>query len=509
MKTDDIIDSIGRIDGDFIKEAESVRSGAVKKRKKPAYWRYAAAAASLAVIVGAVFAWRYSIGNGIDMPPDESSNPPLSEDPEPNEPDKIIEFGGHNWIVLEEKDGKAFILSEAVLENWLYNDFLEEPATWEASDMCFYLNNEFLNSFSAEEQFRIIKTTVVTPGSNDSADKIFLLSVDEARKYFPDDSARQAYNTNGEADWWWLRTPGRGNIYAAYVSEDGSVDSDGCMVSKNDGGIRPAMWIYLTSEGAEKALNEALKPLEPFGYKVTENGEILIKKNDFESVYEPDTFRQYFFGTWKGDYDVIVMDDSEKGDYYVLRPWIYRVNESTIAVEFTSGGAGQLYWIDTNSPDKMYYIMDISGYDGEYHLAGNIKYQPYRVYTKTDAPINEPENGFISRLKLDELTNKYDINPYLFTDINQEEKGGLWLHRDDNYINRPIYLISEEPEKIVVKTFVHGEVNRTLEDGSSYTIAEGEVGVTVTVKKIEGEWESYYEFDQEEFMKLFEIAHNN
>ena len=67
-----------------------------------------------------------------------------------------------------------------------------------------WLNNTFLNAaFSAEEQKQILITTVTTdknpsystnPGNNTS-DKLFLLSITEADKYFTSDSARQCKPT--------------------------------------------------------------------------------------------------------------------------------------------------------------------------------------------------------------------------------------------------------------------------------------------------------------------------
>ena len=59
----------------------------------------------------------------------------------------VIEFGGHNWIVLDVQDGKALLLSEDVLEERAYQP-QGGDVTWESSDIRKYLNTEFFNSFT-------------------------------------------------------------------------------------------------------------------------------------------------------------------------------------------------------------------------------------------------------------------------------------------------------------------------------------------------------------------------
>ena len=85
-----------------------------------------------------------------------------------------------------------------------------------------------------------------TAGGNDTEDNIFLLSIDEANKYFKSDDERIA-NYDGEAAWWWLRSPGYDGSNAAYVNRGGNVDYFGDYVSHDDIAIRPALWINLES----------------------------------------------------------------------------------------------------------------------------------------------------------------------------------------------------------------------------------------------------------------------
>jgi len=514
MKTEDIIDSLGRIDDDLISEAASVRNG-VKRRRMFNWQPIITAAACVALIGGAVFALRDKIWSDTVNPPP----PPVTETN-----GRIIEFGGYNWIVLEESDGKALILSETVLEDMAYYS-VSDFVTWEVSDIRAYLINTFYECFSEEDKSRIIQTHVInndnpeygSVGGDDTDDRIFLLSVEEAEKYFADDAARTAYYANGEAASWWLRTPGYsnetvdyGSIYAVKVTVNGEIKMNGTDVDQVAfGGVRPAMWIYLTPEDAENALENALKPFGLLGdYKVGENGEILIKYPDGNPTYEPDTFRKYFFGTWEYSGREMIVDDSEMcNNNIMLRAYVYWVSDHVIEVAFINGGLGQLYWMDINSPDVMYTVKDVSGYDEEYDLAGNIKWQPYcQVYRKKAAPVNEPQNGYTSRLKLAEIEHDYEMNSYLFTDITQEEKNGITLHRDDTYFDRAIYMITQEADEFVFRTSVHGEVKTTLANGSTYMLFENEVDVVVTLRKIDGEWERTLQFDEEARNQLFEEA---
>ena len=96
-----------------------------------------------------------------------------------------------------------------------------------------------------------------TDGGNDTTDKVFLLSIDEATRYFASDKARMAEATDyakeqgiyvsGKNDnsWWWLRSLGRNNSDAAYVDIGGSVRNYGSYANDGESGVRPAMWVNI------------------------------------------------------------------------------------------------------------------------------------------------------------------------------------------------------------------------------------------------------------------------
>ena len=164
----------------------------------------------------------------------------------------IYQFGGLDWRVLDVKDGKALLITEDIVEKRAYNDEFVD-VTWETCSLRNYLNGNFLRAhFSAEEQGRIALTTVAnndnaqygTPGGNDTQDKLFLLSIEEANSYFADKADRVA-KYNGPDYWWWLRSPGNYASYAAYVSNDGGVGAGGDDVNRVNNGVRPALWLNL------------------------------------------------------------------------------------------------------------------------------------------------------------------------------------------------------------------------------------------------------------------------
>ncbi len=187
------------------------------------------------------------------------------------------------WLVLEvdETNHKALLLSRYGVDAKVYNPD-NHDVTWERCTLRAWLNREFLNeAFSAAER-QVILTTAVdnsraqgysgyhTAGGNDTQDKVFLLSYAEADMLFglaegvscvelraaPTPYAVQAgAYTNGDcqtadgdtAGWWWLRSPGSTQYFAAMVFADGSLRNN--QNNNTAGCVRPALWIDLASEG--------------------------------------------------------------------------------------------------------------------------------------------------------------------------------------------------------------------------------------------------------------------
>ena len=180
---------------------------------------------------------------------------------------KFLRFGGHDWRVLDVQDGKALLLSEHVLSLRAYHDKYEN-VTWEHCELRRYLNDDFYNSFSPEDKACIADAHVVnnsnpgfgTSGGNYTIDRIFLLSLEELVRYFGDSgklgngpknawhildeyNAKRIAYLDGNARWWWLRSPGDNGTDAASVDSDGDVSVCGIFVDNVYCGVRPALWI--------------------------------------------------------------------------------------------------------------------------------------------------------------------------------------------------------------------------------------------------------------------------
>ena len=174
------------------------------------------------------------------------------------------------WLVLDKQDDKILIISKYALDSVPYNEEYEST-TWKKCTLRKWLNETFYKAaFNSSEQGMIKSTTVTAdvnpeystyPG-NDTTDKVFLLSINEANKYFSSDDARMCVPTDyaiaqgaytsdsntvdGKATcWWWLRSPGRISSRAADVRSDGGVICSGYDVNYDSFCVRPALWIEI------------------------------------------------------------------------------------------------------------------------------------------------------------------------------------------------------------------------------------------------------------------------
>jgi hypothetical protein len=170
--------------------------------------------------------------------PPTPTPPPTPTVPEVKVGD-TIDFGDYQWLVLAVTGGKALIITVDVIEQRAYHDIFED-ITWAKCSLRTYLNGGFLGNFSPEEQARIATTQVESSGAV-TDDQIFLLSIDEAERYFADNAARAASSPS----FWWLRSPGSNSLRAANVLDDGALYVVGLNVNNEGGGVRPALWLNL------------------------------------------------------------------------------------------------------------------------------------------------------------------------------------------------------------------------------------------------------------------------
>ena len=165
------------------------------------------------------------------------------------------------WNILTRDGSKALLLSTYGLDSMPYNE-TDEAVTWETCTLRKWLNRDFFNmAFSEEEKCKIQMSHIKnienpeyhTPGGNDTDDRIFLLSADEAVMYMTQferqltktSYARNVDNFTGYGCDWWLRSPGFEPNCADHVWDNGEIPNGGYYVNTCWHAVCPAMWIEL------------------------------------------------------------------------------------------------------------------------------------------------------------------------------------------------------------------------------------------------------------------------
>lgn len=166
------------------------------------------------------------------------------------------------WKVLEtEHDGTLLLVSAFSLNGRVFNE-KRSGGTWEQSSIRKWLNTEFLQQAFNEKERKAISVTRLknsrlflffSKAQPDTEDSVFLLSVEEVKKYFRT-AERTAPATGyaaehlcrnlfGDGGRWWLRTSGFMPGRVCYVDTDGLVFFAGGPVNEGGGCVRPAIRI--------------------------------------------------------------------------------------------------------------------------------------------------------------------------------------------------------------------------------------------------------------------------
>ena len=222
------------------------------------------------------------------------------------------------WRILEldRKNETALVIADRPVCARTYHE-KREDATWENCDLRKWLNGEYYETaFSEEEKSAIVGTDPKNPeyktsGGNDMKDRIFLLSVTEARRYFKNDQDREI------GKWWWLRSR---SFYASCVTSSGRIETYGCNVN-NSHAVRPAFRINLKSEFfqslTQKEKGEAMISAPEL---IIQNGAIISAIRTLKAVKLPSYVKRIESGafcncakletvTWDGE-DPVIIEDS-------------------------------------------------------------------------------------------------------------------------------------------------------------------------------------------------------
>ena len=179
------------------------------------------------------------------------------------------------WQVLDKKDDHVLLISKYGLDSEPYNESFAD-VTWENCTLRNWLNNTFLQeAFTPQERAAILSVTISNPdnpawgtkGGNDTQDQVFLLSIDEAERYFTDNEDRKTvptvyaveqgvrqylgiYEEDCKKDGtgccaWFLRSPGWYSNHSSYVTFNGTIFDRFRNVDSTEEAVRPALWVDL------------------------------------------------------------------------------------------------------------------------------------------------------------------------------------------------------------------------------------------------------------------------
>ena len=172
------------------------------------------------------------------------------------------------WTVLEKKNNKMTLITEQSIAAMRFH-FNSKETCWEKSSLRAWLNGTFVTSaFDENESAFLCKNTVINqanpeypyPDNPATQDKVYILSLSEATKYYSTAGERKAACSDASAPStytdrfgncsWWLRTPGARLTSAVCVDCSGQTSPIGYDCYKNDQiGVRPVIVLDLSQIG--------------------------------------------------------------------------------------------------------------------------------------------------------------------------------------------------------------------------------------------------------------------
>lgn len=328
------------------------------------------------------------------------------------EQDNNLENGKEpiDWLVLEVQNGKALLLSNDILDAQHFHPE-NQYYTWEQSSLRQWLNVEFYTSaFDQDIRSYVLLSDLQTFANAvyesrscpDTQDHVFLLSCNEADRYF-----RIAWGSNGYHTFntdmtatptayalaqgldvhkhgtshWLLRSPGWTKYWqACVVAANGGISSTPFHLDEPLG-VRPAIWIDLNApleiqRTATLDTDSGLEGLFPADW---DGRYILEEKDNCVSVYCKKAYeslerdKSWLFSIYVITDDLVLPDSFELGtlDDMVLEatmPWdIPQFSSEDIAAEYTDMiyDAGDILDILTDRIRLMEHLHKVQtyGYD--------------------------------------------------------------------------------------------------------------------------------------------------
>ena len=171
----------------------------------------------------------------------------------------VLTFGMYNgtaltWRVLTRKGNSVLLITERCVDERHFQSNQNDPKYYVDSPIRKFLNQTFYKEAFTEEQKGLIQEKRLATTGGDVTDKLFLLSDQEAKKYFTSDADRVSKDKKA----WYLRTVNSVLLKVLnYRKPIAMLVSSGGQVYQNDWtvdyerGIRPAMWIDVSNYVAQ------------------------------------------------------------------------------------------------------------------------------------------------------------------------------------------------------------------------------------------------------------------
>ncbi|MBP3201636.1 MAG: InlB B-repeat-containing protein [Lachnospiraceae bacterium] len=338
---------------------------------------------------------------------------------------------------------KALLVSEQVLDFKSFTNDSTVQKTWDVSDLRTWLNGEFYNkAFDASEKAAIKKETLVTSGSANTEDNVFVLSKNEAntltyqmvRLIKPTLYAKNVSRGNlyirvsyGRV-WWWLRSAASAT-YTDIVNYNGEIGSLNGYDPSGLVGVRPAIYIDLTSpyftanesnvtynlDGGDWVKdNVTWKELNKYKEGVVNTLPTTneIKKDGYELkgwyINGGDLLQTFINETWTGNLTLKAawspegsrdLTDRENAAFIVRDEWTSWVKSFT----------NELSELDKNATSRIYSNMDF--YDMQYRFTE--KYKKVPEYLDEDGKPTQKLKDMIKEKRKEIAGGSNKIRDYL------------------------------------------------------------------------------------------------
>lgn len=148
----------------------------------------------------------------------------------------VLYYGTYNekpiaWQVIKSENNHMLLIAKDSVCELPYNDEIKD-VEWNESSLYKWLNGEFVQSFSEEQQSNILSQKI------DGVEcKVFLLQKSDIKSI----ENKKILASNQD---WWLLTKAEEQAKALFVSKTGNLNEDGETVVRAKG-VRPCIWIEL------------------------------------------------------------------------------------------------------------------------------------------------------------------------------------------------------------------------------------------------------------------------